>query len=333
MRKFVIKVGIMLLLSSCTNIPVSRYSPNFESGYPDSYYRSDTLLLSELGYDENDSTDILQKALDSEYHTIVIPVKPGPWITRPLFINRDNITIIFEKGAQLIAKRGSYRGRGDSLLSIDGVQNISIDGYGGIIRMWRDDYDKKPYEHSEWRSGIKILSSDNIKIAGLTIQGTGGDGIYISQLHREDYPLYSSHVVIKDMQLIDNYRQGISVISVRNLLIDNCYIYGTKGTPPEAGIDFEPNRAMESLVNCQVINSQITHNNGAGILIWLKSLDSSSTPIEITIEKCTIYKNGWGLGLYMGGLNNNPTGNLFLKNNEIRLINLLPARSVDIHKL
>lgn len=331
MRRFVITVGIVLFFFSCTNIQIHNFKPDSNPDYPASYYSSDTLLLSDWGYDKNDSTDILQKALDSEYQVIIIPAKPGQWITRPLFINRDNITIIFEKGAQLVAKRGSYLGKGDSVLSINGVQNISIHGYGGTIRMWRDDYDNKPYEHSEWRSGIKILSSNNIQITGLIVQETGGDGIYISQLRLENYPTFSSNVVIRDMQLIDNYRQGISVISVKNLLIDNCYISGTKGTPPEAGIDFEPNKPTESFVNCKVINCEITQNNGAGILVWLKRLDAESTRVDISIENCNIYKNGWGLGLYLGGLKNKPTGDLILKNNKMGLINLLPKKSIDIH--
>lgn len=330
MDKFIITVGILMIFFSCTNIPTHKYQPYYN--YSANYYSEKVLLLSDWGYDVVDSTDLLQKALDSEYRIIIIPAEPGPWITRPLFLRRDNLTIIIEDGAQLLAKRDYYMEKEDSLLTINGVHNITIYGYGAEMKMWRDDYDKKPYEHSEWRHGIKILSCRNVDIYGLAIKETGGDGIYISQKKEKNYPLYSSNIVIKDMKLIDNYRQGISVISARNLLIDNCYISGTKGTPPEAGIDFEPNRLEESFVNCKVTNCEITQNSGAGILIWLKSLDSDSHPVDITIEDCTIYKNGWGLGIYLGGVKNNPPGKIFMKNNIIKGINLLPKKSVEIFK-
>jgi len=331
MKHTILIVSILFSFLSCTNIPVHNFKPNSVSNYPAIYYSEDSLLLSDWGYNRDDSTGLLQKAINSKYKVIIIPAEPGPWKTRPLFIYKDDLTIILEKGAQLLAKRGSYMEKGDSLLTLNGVKNISIYGYGAIMQMWRDDYDKEPYEHSEWRHGIKILSCNNINIYGLTIMGTGGDGIYISQLRKENFPLYSSNIVIKDMKIIDNYRQGISVISARNLLIDNCYISGTKGTPPEAGIDFEPNRLKENFVNCKVTNCEISHNNGAGILIWLKSLDAESTPIDITIENCTIYKNGWGLGVYLGGIFNNPLGQLIIKNNEISFFNILPKKSVEIY--
>jgi len=281
MRNLILTIGILIFSLSCTNIPVHNFKSDSYFNYPAGYYEEEALLLSDWGYDKDDSTDLLQKALDSEYKVIIIPAETGPWITNPLYLNRDNLTIILEEGAQLLAKRGSYIEKGDSLLTINGVQNITIYGYGSAITMWREDYDNKPYYHSEWRHGIKILSSNKINIYGLTIQETGGDGIYISQIRKENFPLFSSNIIIKDMKLIDNYRQGISVISARNLLIDNCYISGTKGTLPEAGIDFEPNRSTESFVNCKVTNCEITQNNGAGILVWLKSLDENSTPIDI----------------------------------------------------
>jgi hypothetical protein len=34
-----------------------------------------------------------------------------------------------------------------------------------------------------------------------------------------------------------NYRQAISVIGDENLLLENCTLRNTKGTPPETGID------------------------------------------------------------------------------------------------
>ena len=330
MKKTVLLFLFTIIIFSCKSAPVL---VPLSTGRAINYNGPNTLLLSDWGYIPDDSTEILQKALDSEFSTIIIPAMSGPWVTKPLFLKRDNLTIILEPGALLVAKRDEFYGRGDSLLTLDAVKNITIQGYGATFKMWREDYDKKPYTHAEWRTGIDIISCDNILIEGLTIQDTGGDGIYIGQKKDEGYPTYSSNIIIKNMRLLRNYRQGISVISVKNLLIDNCYIYGTKGTLPQAGIDFEPNRAIENLINCRVTNSQIQNNKGAGILIWLKSLDKTSEPVDITIENCVVNQNGWGLGIYLGGLKGEPGGTLTLSNNKLGFINPLPNKSITVNKI
>ena len=38
------------------------------------------------------------------------------------------------------AKRGEYRGKGDSMFTAQDVENLSIRGYGATFRMWKQDY-------------------------------------------------------------------------------------------------------------------------------------------------------------------------------------------------
>ena len=96
--------------------------------------------------------------------------------------------------------------------------------------------------------------------------------------------VYCRNITVKNVLLEDNYRQGISVISVKNLLLENIKIYGTGGTAPGSGIDFEPNHPNEQLSNCVVRNCEIRENRGAGILFYFKNLDRDSHPISITVE-------------------------------------------------
>jgi hypothetical protein len=93
-------------------------------------------------------------------------------------------------------------------------------------------------------------------------------------------------VVIRDVVCDRNYRQGISVITAENLLIENCLLKNTAGTAPAAGIDFEPNRASERLVDCVMRNCIIENNQGYGIHIYARPLDATSKPISIRIENC-----------------------------------------------
>ena len=74
-------------------------------------------------------------------------------------------------------------------------------------------------------------------IDGLTIKDTGGDGIYVGAASDS----WSQNVTIKNVVVDNAYRNGISVISIDGILIDNAVIVNTGGTLPQTGIDFEPN--------------------------------------------------------------------------------------------
>ena len=79
------------------------------------------------------------------------------------------------------------------------------------------------------------------------------------------------------------------MISAENLLIENTVMRETFGTPPAAGIDFEPNHPSEVLKNCVMRNCLAVHNQGAGYTTWAGQLNSSSEPIDIRFENCTAF--------------------------------------------
>jgi hypothetical protein len=101
-------------------------------------------------------------------------------------------------------------------------------------------------------------------------------------------------VHIKDVVCNDNYRNGISIISAQNLLIEHCVVRDTGGTPPQIGIDFEPDNADERLINCFVSGSIIENNTNWGIGIYLFKLTNDSAPISITIDSCNVSNNQKG---------------------------------------
>jgi len=103
------------------------------------------------------------------------------------------------------------------------VRNITVVGNNATLQMRRADYavpswgscpSCRPYKKSEWRAGIMIAQSDDLRISGLNIVESGGDGFYIHcapgcrNLH------------ISDCVADSNYRQGMvgeqsSVTSLR----------------------------------------------------------------------------------------------------------------------
>ncbi|MBM3859948.1 MAG: hypothetical protein FJ395_09895 [Verrucomicrobia bacterium] len=242
-----------------------------------------TVRASSFGFNPTNSTAALQAAINSGTRKLIVENMGAPWIVDKLQLASDQ-EIVFEKGAVLQALRGAFKGKNDSLLSASLKTNITLTGYGATLKMWKQDYDDKTqYTHAEWRHVLNFKSCANVRVLGLTLADSGGDGIYLGVARRG---LPCSDFVIKDVVCDNNYRQGISVISARNLLIENCVLKDTGGTSPMAGIDFEPNHDTEELVNCVMRNCVSENNRGDAYVFYLRPLRAHSKPISIRIENC-----------------------------------------------
>src|SRR5699024_4453134 len=183
---------------------------------------------------------------------VIVPNVGEPWIVTPIHL-RSNQTVVFKPGVIILAKKGAFRGTGDCLFKGKDLQNVVIEGYGAIWRMRKKDYMHKPYKKAQWRMGLGLYNCTNVTIEGLTIERSGGDGIYISGNHNKP-TTFSKNIVIKDVKCVSNYRNGISVISVDGLLLDNVVMSYTRGHAPQCGIDFEPNNPKQRLNNIKLKN-------------------------------------------------------------------------------
>ena len=245
--------------------------------------------VSWWGFDASDSTPFIKAALSSGAKRVVFDKVDGPWLTLPLAVERANgLEILFEPGVELVARRGAFKGVRDALLVIRDSRGVKISGSGAVLRMWRGDYMAAPYERGEWRHALSLQKSSDVSVCGLRLEESGGDGIYVNDV---------KGCVIRDVVCDRNLRQGISVISAENLLVENCTLSNTKGAPPQAGIDFEPNRASERLVNCVMRNCDIFGNAGNGIEMYLKPLDATSRDVSLLFEDCRVTGNEWGFCL------------------------------------
>ncbi len=236
------------------------------------------------GFDPEDATANLQAAIDSAVPKLVVDKMAGPWIVTPMqLVSHQEIT--FQEGVEVLAKRGEFKSIGACLFKARGCENLSIIGYGATWRMWRDDYGNPDlYDPAEWRHCLFLSGCNNVKVYGLTLAESGGDGIYLgSGTGRTP----NRNVHIKDVTADRNHRQGISVINAENLLIEDTILRDTDGTPPCAGIDFEPNSPEERLVNCVMRNCQISGNAGNGIVLALRPMDATSEDISLRFENCT----------------------------------------------
>ena len=246
--------------------------------------------VSSFGFNPEDSTEIIQKAIDSGERKLVFDRQSGPWITRPL-VGRSNLELVFEDGVELVAKRGEFHGVRDYLFRFECVSNVVIRGLGekgGTFRMWKRDYqDLANYAKSEWRYALRLSGVENVLVENMSFRSSGGDGIVIGM----NKTVNSRNVTIRRCVCDDNHRQGISLCSGENILIEDTVLSNTQGTPPEAGIDFEPDRPNETIANVVLRNVVSTNNAGNGFEVYLKQLRDTSTPVSLRFENCASFGN------------------------------------------
>ncbi|HQZ66601.1 MAG TPA: right-handed parallel beta-helix repeat-containing protein [Planctomycetaceae bacterium] len=234
------------------------------------------------GFDETESTKALQSAIDSGADKVIVQNMGKPWIVDKIQLASDQ-ELSFEKDCVILAKRGAFKGTSDSLFTARLKQNVTLNANGATFRMWKADYHTDAYARAEWRNCLSILSCTNMKVYGLTLADSGGDGIYLGVAKSG---VTNTNVHIKDVICDGNNRQGISVISAENLLIEDTVLKNTSGTAPQAGIDFEPNHPGEKIVNCVMRNCVAENNAGGAYALYLRPLVGTSAPISVRIEDC-----------------------------------------------
>jgi len=250
--------------------------------------------VSWWGFDKADSTEFLQQAIDSRVKRLIIDRQESAWVTRPLAGVSDQ-EIVFQEGTALVALKGAFRAKGDCLLSFAQCENVTIRGAkkdrgkSVRIRMRKADYQSDDYERSEWRHGLAFHSCRNVLVQDIGIEETGGDGIYLGAAPGKGP---NAKVVIRRVDCNGNHRQGISVISAEDLLIEDCLLRNTRGTAPQAGVDFEPNSPDDRLIQCVVRNCVAENNAGTGYQITPQQMNGRSRALSIYLIGCVSRGNG-----------------------------------------
>lgn len=256
----------------------------------------DVVKVSSFNPQRDDATAACQAALDSHAKTIVFDNPGFAYIVSPLFF-RSNCEIVFDDGVVIHALKGAFKGRNDCLLTGRSVENVTLRGIGtATLAMNKTDYQNPQlYSRGEWRHAISLLSTQNVTVRNLVVKSSGGDGVYVStdsKINTLGAPC--RNILLENLILDDHHRQGISVISADGLVIRHCLIMNTRGTAPMCGIDFEPNRQDEKLLNCLVEDCDFISNARAAILVCTGGLQD---PIQITVRNCRMLDNASGLDI------------------------------------
>jgi hypothetical protein len=228
------------------------------------------------------------------------------WIVRPLTLASDK-EIIIEPGVMITAKQGAFRGDRDSLLSGTGVRNVTIIGHGAVLRMHKLDYATRTYTNSGTRHALALYGVNNVYVGGLTLQSSGGDGIYLGPT-LDSRRLPSENVVIEDCTCNDHLRHGMTIVSARNVVVENCTFRNTMGTAPEAGLEVEPGNERDVIANVEVRNCVAVNNEGTGFMANLSRLKSTSPTVSLHFVDCRVLdtrQSGFRAYLQQGA---NPSG-------------------------
>ena len=199
------------------------------------------------------------------------------------FFNLKNITIVFESGVVLRAKKGAYGGASSQLFAMTNPSNVTIEGNGAVFQM-----NKSEYSSGEGRHALGIYAGKDITVNNLTIKDSGGDGVFIT---RSSVKSYSEDITISNVTSQNNKRNGISITSGQNIYVKNSTFKNNSGTKPEAGIVLEPDNSDERLININFNNCTITGNDSSGFHLATQKMNSSSTPISVKVTNCEFSNN------------------------------------------
>ncbi|TAG50896.1 MAG: right-handed parallel beta-helix repeat-containing protein [Cytophagales bacterium] len=243
-------------------------------------YASKTILGASV-FNPTDVTNEIRNAINSSVDTVIIQNVGQPWIVQPLtFFNKDAITIIFEPGVILQAKSGAFTQTYATLFKLKDCTNFKIYGYGATFKMLKTEYTT-----GEWRHAVDLSDCTNITIAGLMVNDSGGDGLLITgYAGGTNNQNFCENIYVVNCVFDNNRRQGCSIISAKNVLIENCTFSNTKGTLPEAGLDIEPDFPEQFVQNIKIRKCRFTNNYGAGLVFAFHLLNSSSPTVSVTVE-------------------------------------------------
>jgi hypothetical protein len=217
-------------------------------------------------------------------HAITV-IKAGTYLidAESSIIPESNKIILFEVGAVFQAITNDADNY--NVIDINNVENIYI--HNPVIIGDRLTHTGVT---GEWGMGINIRgTSKNINIYNPKISNCWGDGVEISGANED--------VTIVDALCDNNRRQGISVISAKNLNLVRPKCINTNGASPQAGIDIEPAFETDRLENINIIEPYTYNNTGAGIMIYLRYSDGHTVSIKVSGH----YDDGSSNGLFLYG--------------------------------
>lgn len=186
--------------------------------------------------------------------------------------------------------------------------NVIIEG-GNII----GDLEQHTGTYGEWGYGICFLGCTNSTIKNVKISDCWGDGINldgwrdVTKGGNSGPRVQNKNILIEDVALDRNRRQGISISSGQGVVIRNSTIINTgilNGTAPMYGIDIEPMSWDNIVSDITIDNVNLSNNIGAGIMC-IETFDENNgvNMNQLVVKNCTLSSGEKGKGILQVGGN------------------------------
>jgi hypothetical protein len=242
-----------------------------------------------------DYTFYIQKGINENR---VVNMPDFPIMISDIGINiPSNSVINFLGNSKIILKPSmlpSYK-----VLQITGSENVTINN-----PHIEGDRNTHLTEGGEAGILIAIMGSKNVTINGGILNNSWADGIYLGTKTVNGIPHTSNYnITIKNIQILNSRRNGISIISVSGCTIEKVRIAlsggGKRFHDPQSGLGFEPNHRINKLERITVDNliteSNFKHGIYCGLSNWYKeasSTDLKTKQLDITVKNWIDKKSG-----------------------------------------
>lgn len=234
-------------------------------------------------------------------------IESGSVVHGALYLNVPKGTSVYGNGVTFTLKPNAYNNYWGIMCESDTyIENINVVG----------DKVAHTYDETtnEWGYGFHVApepltqnaSPNNITLINCSASMCTGDGFYV----------HADNVQLLGCKSFNNRRQGMSITTGSDIVVDNCEIYnigtsdGVTGTMPKNGIDFENEGLLQNTIKAIVSNTYIHDCDGCNI-----EVTSATLANDITINNCVLESTAVGESYCIGGVC--PTTVLRMANNII----------------
>ena len=178
----------------------------------------------------------------------------------------------------------------------DGITIIG-EGAGATLQMRRDEFaDPNLYDVSSdpFRHCISIRGTNNFLVENLDILDSGADGVAVGPGVNQ----FWSEGVVRNIRVDNPYRLGMSCVSTKSLLVEDCIFTNANGVNPQAGLDIEPDDELDFCEGIVIRDCGFMNNARRDLTLQLFNFHPEpenttfDKPIDITIERCRTSGSG-----------------------------------------
>lgn len=232
-----------------------------------------------------DDTFAIQRAIDAVAGTggtVLVP--PGTYRINTVqsgnrgLVVSGSMTLRLAEGATLQAIP-TPSGK-SSIITVAGARDVAI--LGGTLA---GDRDRHPGRDGEWGMGLAIDGSRRVRVARVTARDCWGDGFYVTG---------SGEVELEAVQALGNRRNGLSIVGCDGITVRGSVFRGSQGTPPEDGLDIEPNQG-QTVTGALITGNLFADNAGAGMETGVPdALVGRAFATQVTVDANVFVGNGHG---------------------------------------